>query len=243
MILSRNSRYTLWTATCLVTAVALTGGFLNPPSAAAAIPTIATSTTARTASATAATAATAQIAAADIPCAPGANAVVCENTQPGVDPSVWDIDGAGDPSIQGFSTDISANVGSPISFKIDTPANYTIEIYRTGWYNGLGARKIADVMPLRQPQPAQPQCITDSATEVFDCGTWSVSATWNVPATAVSGVYVARLSRTDTGGASHITFIVRNDASQSDVVFQTSDPSWQAYKLYGGSDFYQGAGN
>ena len=42
---------------------------------------------------------------------------------------------------------------------------------------------------------------------------------------------------------SHITFVVRYDGSHSDVVFQTSDTSWQAYNDYGGSDFYQGAAN
>ena len=55
--------------------------------------------------------------------------------------------------------------------------------------------------------------------------------------------YVALLTRPDTGGQSHITFVVRADGSRSDVVFQTSDTSWQAYNDYGGSDFYQGAQN
>ena len=36
---------------------------------------------------------------------------------------------------------------------------------------------------------------------------------------------------------------MRNDASTSDVFFQTSDTTWQAYNNYGGSDFYQGAAN
>ena len=62
-----------------------------------------------------------------------------------------------------------------------------------------------------------------------------------MPASAVSGVYFAKLTRTDPSeGASHITFIVRNDASTSDLFFQTSDTTWQAYNTYGGSDFYEG---
>ena len=65
-----------------------------------------------------------------------------------------------------------------------------------------------------------------------------MSASWNVPSTAVSGVYIARLYRADLGEASHITFIVRDDASTSQVVFQTSDTTWQAYNDYGGSNFY-----
>ncbi|MEO3933634.1 DUF4082 domain-containing protein [Micrococcaceae bacterium Sec7.4] len=177
------------------------------------------------------------------PCSPVLNAVACENSKPGSPPSEWDITGAGDADIQGFATDISVNAGQPISFKVDTTAaNYTIGIYRTGWYQGLGARKIADVTPAAFRQ-TQPQCLSDVTTELYDCGTWAVSATWQVPASAVSGVYVALLTRPDNGSQSHITFIVRSDGSHSNVVFQTSDTSWQAYNDYGGSDFYQGAQN
>ncbi|KRD45509.1 hypothetical protein ASE38_01505 [Cellulomonas sp. Root930] len=183
-------------------------------------------------------------ASAADPCGTGGNPVACENSKPGASPSEWDIDGAGDEGIQGFSTDISVNVGSTIGFKIKTAArSYTIDIYRTGYYAGLGARKIASVTPSATLPQTQPQCVTDAATEIYDCGNWAVSASWAVPATAVSGVYIARLHDPATDDESHITFIVRNDASTSPVLFQTSDPTWQAYNTYGGSDFYQGAAN
>lgn len=177
-------------------------------------------------------------------CPAGSNPIACENLQPGADPSLWEIIGAGDGSIQGFSTDISVNVGQRIDFKIDTDADaYTIGIFRTGWYGGLGARRIATVQPSASLPQRQPECLSDVTTELYDCGTWAVSASWNVPANAVSGVYLAVLTRGDTGGRSQITFVVRNTASTSAVLFQTSDPTWQAYNTYGGSDFYQGAAN
>jgi hypothetical protein len=183
-------------------------------------------------------------AGADDPCGASGNQITCENSKPGVAPSVWDIDGAGDSTIQGFATDISVNVGTRVDFKIDTNArNYSIDIYRTGWYQGLGARKVASVTPSAALPQLQPQCISDATTELYDCGTWGVSASWNVPATAVSGVYVALLTRADTGAQSHITFVVRDLARHSDVLFQTSDTTWHAYNAYGGSDFYQGADN
>jgi hypothetical protein len=172
------------------------------------------------------------------------NPIVCENSKPGTSPAIWDIDGAGDDSIQGFSTDISVNVGSTIGFKVDTDASaYTITIFRTGWYQGLGARQIATVTPSARLPQIQPQCVSDATTELYDCGNWGLSASWDVPADAVSGVYIALLHRNDRDDSSHITFIVRNQASQSPVLFQTSDPTWQAYNTYGGSDFYQGAAN
>ncbi|WP_157157455.1 DUF4082 domain-containing protein [Diaminobutyricimonas sp. LJ205] len=186
----------------------------------------------------------ASIASAAEPCGAGGNKISCENSQPGTDPAIWDIRGAGDPSIQGFATDISVNIGSRVDFKIDTDAaDYTIDIYRTGWYQGLGARYITSVEPSAALPQMQPECISDQATELYDCGTWGVSASWSVPSNAVSGVYIAHLLRTDNGDESHITFIVRDDSSTSDILFQTSDPTWHAYNSYGGSDFYQGAAN
>jgi hypothetical protein len=177
-------------------------------------------------------------------CGAGINEIVCENRNAGTSPDEWDIEGAGDESIQGFATDISVNAGSRIDFKIDTDArSYDIDIYRTGWYQGLGARKITSVTPSATLPQRQPECLSDVETSLYDCGTWAVSASWNVPATAVSGVYIAKLTRSDTGGASHIIFIVRKDGNTSDVLFQTSDPTWHAYNKYGGASFYQGASN
>lgn len=175
------------------------------------------------------------------PCGATINPIACENQKPGTSPSEWDIDGAGDSSIQGFATDISVDAGQKIDFKIDTNASaYSIKIYRTGWYQGLGARYITTVPVSATLPQTQPQCVSDVNTDLYDCGTWRVSASWNVPADAVSGVYIALLERTDNGGASHIIFVVRNDSSTSDVVFQTSDTTWQAYNIYGGASFYQG---
>ncbi len=169
------------------------------------------------------------------------SAVACENQLVGNPASEWDVDNGGDPSIVGYTTDISANVGTPVKFKINTNARaYSIDIYRMGYYQGNGARKVATISPSATLPQSQPSCLSDSSTGLVDCGNWAVSATWNVPATAVSGVYFAKIRRTDTGAANHIVFVVRNDASHSDVVFQTSDTTWQAYNKFGGNSFYAG---
>src|SRR5579875_1755496 len=86
----------------------------------------------------------------------------------------------------------------------------------------------------------QPLCLTDSATSLYDCGNWAVSASWQVPANATSGIYFAHLIRTDTGADNHIVFIVRNDSSHSNILFQTSDETWEAYNSYGGFSVYHG---
>jgi len=169
------------------------------------------------------------------------NAIVCENQLPGTPKSEWDIDKVGDPTIQGFATNISVNAGQRVDFKIKTDARaYAVKIYRLGYYNGDGAREVATINPSAALPQTQPACVSDSTTGIYDCGTWGVSASWQVPSAAVSGVYIARPIRTDTGGDSHIVFIVRNDGNTSNVLFQTSDSTWQAYNLYGGADFYSG---
>ncbi|HWF42006.1 MAG TPA: N,N-dimethylformamidase beta subunit family domain-containing protein, partial [Acidothermaceae bacterium] len=181
-------------------------------------------------------------AATGSPCGATINPVTCENRQPGTPQSVWDVTGAGDPSIQGFTTDISVNVGGTVNFKIDTnAAHYTIDIYRLGYYGGLGARKVTSISPSATLPQVQPNCLTDPSVTLVDCGDWGVSASWAVPSTSVSGVYIAHLTRTDTGGESLIPFIVRNDASTADIVYQTSDPTWEAYNRYGDADFYTGS--
>ena len=93
------------------------------------------------------------------------NEVVCENQLPGTDPSIWDVDEAGDESIQGFATQMSVNRGTPIQFKIKTNASaYSIDIYRLGFYGGLGARKVATINPSATLPQIQPACATDPAT-------------------------------------------------------------------------------
>ncbi|WP_255769406.1 DUF4082 domain-containing protein [Pseudarthrobacter sulfonivorans] len=175
------------------------------------------------------------------PCdAPMTSRVACENTLPGSPPSEWQVAGAGNSTIQGYATSMSVNVGQAVAFKVKTTASaYRIDIYRLGYYQGLGARKIAaNILPSVPLPQSQPNCATFSDTGLIDCGNWAVSASWTVPAAAVSGVYLARLVRTDNSAASVIPFVVRDDAAHSAVLFQTSDTTWQAYNTYGGNSLY-----
>ena len=171
-------------------------------------------------------------------CTSPANSIEAENCLPGTPNSTWDLIGsdAGDTTIQGFATDISVNVGGTVHFKVKAnTSGYKLDIYRMGYYGGMGARKVATVFPVAFPQ--QPPCINLAPTGLTDCGNWTETASWAVPANATSGIYFARVIRTDTGGASHIIFIVRNDASHSDILFKTADASWQAYNSYS-QNFY-----
>ena len=170
------------------------------------------------------------------------NSIVTENALTGNSSSEWDVSGAGDLSIQGFATDISVNKGSTVRFKVNVTGastNYSIRIYRLGYYQGNGARLITNLGTFAGV--SQPSPITEASTGLVDCGNWSESASWAVPSTAVSGVYIARLTRNDNQGASHIVFVVRDDAGTSNLLFKTSDATWQAYNAYGGNSFYLGS--
>jgi hypothetical protein len=173
-------------------------------------------------------------------CASPANAIEAENCLPGTPQSTWDIPtkNAGDTSIQGFATNISVNKGDTVFFKVKTPASsWRLDIYRMGYYGGNGARLVATVNPSVPLPQSQPACITNSGTGLTDCGNWAVSASWTVPSNATSGIYFAKAIRTDTGGSSHIIFIVRDDSSHSDILFQTSDTTWEAYNIFA-QNFY-----
>jgi Domain of unknown function (DUF4082)/Bacterial Ig-like domain/Bacterial Ig domain len=171
------------------------------------------------------------------------NPIPCENQLQGTDPTVWDTPNgdAGDSRLQGFATDISVNAGSTISFKVNssTLRSYTIDIYRMGWYQGKGARKVTSINPSVTLPQTQPACLTDASTGLVDCGNWAVSASWAVPSGSVSGIYFAKLTNSSTI-QSQVFFVVRNDASHSDILLRTDDTTWVAYNDYGGNNVYYG---
>ena len=108
------------------------------------------------------------------------NPVVLENQLPGTPRDQWFTSGDGDTSIQGYATDISVDQGGTVNFKVNDPSNapYRLDIYRLGYYNGQGARKIATIQPSATLPQTQPTCLTDASTGLFDCGNWTVSASW-----------------------------------------------------------------
>ena len=145
-------------------------------------------------------------------------------------------------TIQGFADPFSVNLGGTINLKIESPAtSYAIDIYRMGYYGGDGARLIASLTPNISVSQNQPACNTNTATGLVDCSNWGVSASWTVPTTLVSGVYFAHIYRTDgTSDENQIPFVVRDDASHSDILFKTDDETWEAYNDWGGYSLYSG---
>ena len=175
---------------------------------------------------------------------PVTNPIVLENQKQGTSPNIWQINaGADSTQIQGFTTAISTNVGGTVQFKINNQtgtSNYHIDIYRLGYYGGNGARLVTTLQHQAATSVVQPAPLKDASTGLVDAGNWSVTDSWSVPTDAVSGVYIANVI--DGTQIFQIPFVVRNDASHSAVVFQTSDQTWQAYNPWGGADLYAGNG-
>jgi len=129
--------------------------------------------------------------------------------------------------ISGLTTDISVNVGQTIFFQnLHTCCLVRYRYLSSGYYQGM----VGSSLPSRPRFSAaiQPSCLTDSSTGLIDCGTGDFGVL-DRTSTATSGIYYAKLLRLDTGEASPLSFVVRNDSSHSDILVQTSDPTWQAY--------------
>mmetsp|Transcript_31756 Transcript_31756/g.64557 ORF Transcript_31756/g.64557 Transcript_31756/m.64557 type:complete len:940 (+) Transcript_31756:135-2954(+) len=174
------------------------------------------------------------------------NPIVEENSKAGADSKFWDVNGAGDPTIQGFATQISVAPGEDAIFKVNAPTvtSYRADIYRLGYYGGTGARKVATMRP-PPGQQLQPDCRFENDTLLVDCSAWGESFRWRVPETAVSGLYIARLVREDAadspsaelsraGGTwrsdnSPVADAIRNGADQGPCSDGSSSASTHAY--------------
>ncbi len=78
----------------------------------------------------------------------------------------------------------------------------------------------------------------DVPTGKTDCDNWSRNLLHGLQPGLFLVIYIAKLTRTDNGGSSHIAFVVRDDSRNAAILFKTSDATWQAYNGYGGNSLY-----
>ena len=170
------------------------------------------------------------------------NPIVLKNQKRATPQSVWDIDGAGSSNIEGFATDISVDNGDRIDFKINTnSSNYRIEIYRLGYYGGMGARLVTTIQHTGVQN--QPNAAARRDHRPGRCRQLvRLCILERSGGCRVRRLYRKLVRQDGTSGENHIPFIVRDDSSTSDIVFQTSDTTWQAYNGWGGANFYGGNG-
>jgi hypothetical protein len=137
------------------------------------------------------------------------------------------------PEIAGYASATSVNKGQQLPFKITLAqaGQYTIDVYRLGHYGGTGGRLMGSFGPFAGV--IQPPCnITNSATLLTECQ-WTTSFTLQTGADWTSGLYVAKLTAQSSGRQTYIWFVVRDDDSHADLVFQSAFTTYLAYNNYG----------
>ena len=163
-------------------------------------------------------------AAAASPCTPPVvNPVACENTKAGDPPETGRSAATATPRSRASPRSSASTSARPSHFKINTPSSIP---HRHPPARLLRGRRRPPHRFRDQADghaPADPARLPDDRRHGTDrLRQLGVSASWTVPTTAVSGVYIAHLVRddaTDTGGDSQILFVVRNDASHSDILY------------------------
>ncbi len=138
------------------------------------------------------------------------------------------------PWIEGYCSKQSVRAGETIEIMVSTdPAEkFQIEIFRTGYYGGRGARLMKTLGPLDgKPQPVPPI----GEKNLRECR-WEPAVSLTIPDDWVSGVYLGRLTLLTGDPAkaawqSYVVFIVR-DERPADILLQCSDNTWQAYNRW-----------
>lgn len=136
------------------------------------------------------------------------------------------------PWIEGYCSHSSVLAGRDrLRFFVSTnpPSQFTIELYRTGYYGGQGGRHVLTLGPFEERTQPDPPV---GPKRLRDCS-WEPCAELAIPADWVSGVYVGKLTTARDGLQSYVIFIVR-DRRRTDFLFQCSDTTWQAYNRWPG---------
>ena len=159
-----------------------------------------------------------------------------ENAKPGT--SEWKVPApAANGEIEGYASLTSAAPGETIRFYVRAnDPHYTIEIFRMGWYGGMGGRRMTQAV--RRASVTQPMPSPDPATGLIECN-WGDPYLFVIPNDWVSGVYLAKLTGQPGGLGAYIIFVVRSTPDRAArFVVQTSATTYQAYNDWGGKSLY-----
>ena len=162
-----------------------------------------------------------------------ANVIQDENAKEGT--TDWILTRPADGrQIEGYASLTSVNIGSSIELFVNTlDKDYTLEVYRMGWYQGKGARRMLG--PVLQPGTRQ-RVPGPDLQGLIECQ-WTNGVVISIPSDWVSGYYLVKLRN---GGApqheSYIPFVVRDDQRDSDYLFQAAFTTYQAYNNWPGPE-------
>lgn len=116
--------------------------------------------------------------------------------------------------IEGYFNATSIRCGGSATLTLVGAAEATATVYRTGYYQGIGARQI---------------------------GKFSIASNWSFKATDkyLPGIYLIKLS-TPQRLSTFVPLTISDPKLKSDLTFISSVLTWQAYNQWGGSSLYKG---
>jgi len=167
------------------------------------------------------------------------NPITIENRRTGTDR--WKLrDGARAREVEGYASATSVAGGEDLSLHLSSSdPRVSVEIFRLGWYAGLGGRQVMAAKEvataLRTIPPAE------VVTGLIEC-TWPVTYKVNVPHPSskdawTSGYYLVKLTALKSGKQAHIPFLVR-DRRPAAHLMVAAVTTWQAYNSWGGKSLY-----
>jgi N,N-dimethylformamidase beta subunit-like protein len=115
------------------------------------------------------------------------------------------------PAIEGYASETSVYPGEKIDLMVsaDPARQFTVDIYRTGYYGGKGGRHLLRLGPI----PAEPQTTPLMGMErVRECA-WKPALSLPIPKEWRSGVYLAKLTLVDEPAQSYIISSSRRNAA------------------------------
>jgi len=149
--------------------------------------------------------------------------------------------------ITGFASELSVIPGQTVHLHVAAPpgSRYRVLVYRLGWYRGIGGRLIMCVPGCRSSRAAtavRPPT-SPAATGLFRAP-WPVTDRVEIPPSAVSGYYEAKLEivgGAHAGAVGSVPLIVRQNpaAPPSAALVQVPVNTWEAYNPWGGKSLYQ----
>jgi hypothetical protein len=143
-------------------------------------------------------------------------------------------DGYRTPFIEGYCSRQSLKAGETLDIFVSTrpQARFQIEIFRTGYYGGRGARLMTKLGPFDGQEQPLPEV---GPRRLRECR-WQKTTSLVIPEDWVSGVYLGRLTTLPASAEepywqSYVVFIVKDDR-KADILLQCSDNTWQAYNRW-----------
>ncbi|MBC7764303.1 hypothetical protein H7Y29_01170, partial [Microbacteriaceae bacterium] len=180
----------------------------------------------------------------DQPCSPTPYNIAAENQLAGQASGVTKAITA-TSQIEGFADRVSATCGQTVTLRVrttDTSTAYRAEVFRLGYYGGVGSRLISNLGSFNTL--AQPQSYTipqisaaDNTVREMVATNWRPGASFRVQPNWTPGVYRVRLT-SSTGYQVVLPLIIRDDASTSEYLVVNGFNTYQAYNAWGGTSLY-----